>query len=186
MARPFTTARPAPRRGIRSTLGASVLALLAIALLLPVAAQASGPSVKTGSYKAKAADGAVFDITVAQTQCRNPQNEGTLAERLCIAEPGSPSVNEACAGAPTIKGYFGNFATPVQLPNSGKLTQHTESYEGTKCRGTFNLLGDHQTQRNRDRLYRAVRNRDRRRRTERQMHHQQSAVHSTPLLSHVR
>ena len=44
-----------------------------------------------------------------------------------------------------MQGYFGNFATPVQLPSSGILTQHTESYEGTSVvgRSTFSVTIKH-------------------------------------------
>jgi hypothetical protein len=141
MTRRFTEMGFAPWRARGPVFRAHLAALVAFALLLPVAALASAPSISVGSYRAKAADGAVFDIIVAQTQCRNPQNNGPLALRLCISLPSTPTVEETCAGGTTMQGYFENFATPVQLPNSGKLTQHTESYEGTSVvgRSTFSV-----------------------------------------------
>jgi hypothetical protein len=144
MTRRFTEMGFAPWRA-RGTIFMALSALVAFALLLPVAALASGPSIKVGSYRAKAADGALFDIIVAQTQCRNPQNNGPLAVRLCISLPSTPTVDEACAGGTTMQGYFQNFATPVQAAELGQANPAHGELRRHERRRTFDLLGDHQT-----------------------------------------
>lgn len=89
-------------------LGAAVVALLASA----TGASAKSPTFKTGRYELKPPG---YSVTLKHAKCG-----GKL--QLCVALPRSPAIE--CKGGPNETLRVGNFATPVALPSSGKLTEH--------------------------------------------------------------
>jgi hypothetical protein len=90
-------------------LGAAVLALLMSA----AGATANPAGFKTGTYKLKPAG---YTVTLKHATCG-----GKL--QLCVALLKSPAIT--CAGPADETVKVGNFATPVALPSSGKVTEHT-------------------------------------------------------------
>jgi hypothetical protein len=89
-------------------LGAAVVALLTSA----AGASAKSAGFKTGTYKLKPAG---YTVTLKHAMCG-----GKL--QLCVVLPKSPAIT--CTGGPNEAYRIGNFATPVPLPSSGKVTEH--------------------------------------------------------------
>ncbi|MCW2971097.1 MAG: hypothetical protein JWO23_2224 [Solirubrobacterales bacterium] len=89
-------------------LGAAVVALLTSA----AGATAKSATFKTGTYKLKPAG---YTVTLKHARCG-----GKL--QLCVALPTSPKIT--CTGPANEPVRVGNFATPVALPSSGKVTEH--------------------------------------------------------------
>jgi hypothetical protein len=89
--------------------GTAVVALLTSA----AGAAATSPAFKTGTYDLKPAG---YKVTLKHAQCG-----GKL--QLCVALPKSPAI--VCLGGPSETIAVGNFAAPVALPGSGKVTEHT-------------------------------------------------------------
>ncbi len=94
----------------------AVLLVTAVAALLTSAAAASAKSAafKTGTYKLKPAGG--YTVTLKHATCGGKR-------QYCVALPKSPAIT--CTGPADETERVGNFATPVALPSSGKLTEHT-------------------------------------------------------------
>jgi hypothetical protein len=92
----------------------ALMGLAFVALLLTSAAGATVKSAafKTGTYKLKPAG---YTVTLKHARCG-----GKLS--FCVALPKSPAI--LCKGGPDETYPIGNFATPVALPASGKLTEH--------------------------------------------------------------
>jgi hypothetical protein len=92
-----------------------LLGAAAVVALLTSAAGASAKSAafKTGTYDLKPAG---YTVTLKQAKCA-----GKL--QLCVALPKSPAIT--CTGPADETVRVGNFATPVALPSSGKVTEHT-------------------------------------------------------------
>jgi hypothetical protein len=91
----------------------AITGVVLVALLTSVAgATAKSAAFKTGTYKLKPAG---YTVTLKRVQC-----EGKL--QLCVALPKSPAI--LCMGGPDYTFSAGNFATPVALPSSGKVTEH--------------------------------------------------------------
>ncbi len=98
---------------MRRALLVVVLGAWSIALLTSAAgATAKSAAFKTGTYKLKPAG---YTVTLKHGECG-----GKL--QLCVALPKSPPL--ACESPGYLPARVGNFATPVALPSSGKLTQH--------------------------------------------------------------
>jgi hypothetical protein len=90
-----------------------VTGLTIVALLTSAAgATAKSAAFKTGTYKLKPAG---YTVTLKHARCG-----GKL--QFCVALPKSPVIT--CTGGPNEAYPIGNFATPVALPNSGKVTEH--------------------------------------------------------------
>jgi hypothetical protein len=104
-----------------------LLAVAALAALaLPSAAVAKRkhhvppPSIKVGTYKAKAGESA-FDVVLKKARCAAPGATAT-ATHLCVSLPVSPEVS--CSGAVPTGAEIGSFTTPVALSPAGAATQH--------------------------------------------------------------
>jgi hypothetical protein len=86
----------------------------AVALLTSAAgATAASGAFKTGTYDMKPSGS---KVTLKRAQCA-----GKL--QFCVALPKSPAI--VCLGGPSETLDISDFTTPVALPSSGKLTEHT-------------------------------------------------------------
>ena len=87
-------------------------AVVVVVLTSAAGAAAKSAAFKTGTYKLKPAG---YTVTLKHAQCG-----GKL--QLCVALPKSPTI--LCNGGPDYTFGVGNFATPVALPGSGRVTEH--------------------------------------------------------------
>jgi hypothetical protein len=87
-----------------------------------VVAEAKPATFKAGTYKAKNAGArttftpAQFNVTLKRAKCGGGSG-------LCVALPTTPAVE--CIGPTATSDSLGSFATPVALPKSGKVSEHT-------------------------------------------------------------
>ncbi len=103
------------------------IATVAVPASLATAKTAAKPATfKAGTYKAKsgvAPFAVTFAITLKRAKCTSAPNQGTAALHLCVSLPTSPIVK--CSGATTEETTLGSFSTPIAVPTSGKVTEHT-------------------------------------------------------------
>jgi hypothetical protein len=108
----------------------ALMGLAFVALLTSAAgATAKSAAYKIGTYKLKPAG---YTVTLKRTTCGGKV-------QLCVALPKSPSIQTK--GGPETIQRIGNFATPVALPASGKVTEHAptpgpELEPGVPCSAT--------------------------------------------------
>jgi hypothetical protein len=101
-------------RWVRSVV---VVGAVFVALLTSVVgATANSPAFKTGTYNLKNLKPGGYTVTLRHEHCA-----GKL--QFCVALPKSP--NLACETPGYLPARVGDFATPVALPSSGKLTEHS-------------------------------------------------------------
>jgi len=106
-----------------------VVGTMVVAGLTSAVAFAKSASIKTGTYKAKPSGSqasitpAKFIITLKLASCTSASAAGASAAHLCVALPVTPEVE--CKGPVTTFDNLGSFSTPVALPASGKITEHT-------------------------------------------------------------
>lgn len=90
------------------------------------------PTIKTGTYKAKAGTVA-FNITLVKAKCTTAPGVGTPATHLCVSLPTAPQIQ--CKGPVTGAGAVGPFKTPIALSALGKATEKTPANEATTPNG---------------------------------------------------
>jgi hypothetical protein len=93
-------------------------AVVAVALTSAVGATARSAAFKTGTYKLMNRTNQLppgGTVTLKHAQCA-----GKL--QLCVTLPKSPAI--LCVGGPSETLRTGDFAPPVALPSSGKVTEH--------------------------------------------------------------
>jgi hypothetical protein len=103
---------------MRTQVARMVMGLAFVALLTSAAdAAAKSAAFKTGTYKVNRTSllppGGT--VTLKHAQCG-----GKL--QFCVALPKSPAI--LCKGGPGETYRIGDFATPVALPSSGRVTEH--------------------------------------------------------------
>jgi hypothetical protein len=104
----------------------------ACALTLPAGAlavkkkpkhHASAPTIKVGTYRATAQEGAVkFNITLKKASCAAP-GPGGGGTHLCVSLPSSPELK--CVGVVAAAFQLGDYSKPVALSPAGAALVHS-------------------------------------------------------------
>jgi hypothetical protein len=115
-----------------ASMGIVVVVMPASAVAAHGKAKPKPAAFKTGTYSAKVGV-QKFNITLERATCANAPYQNTSTTHLCVALPSSPPIN--CVGPANDESPLGSFATPVQLPASGKLTQKTTVTSGPAIPG---------------------------------------------------
>jgi hypothetical protein len=126
----------------RIILAALLICCAAAALTTSVAVAKPKPkplAYKTGTYSAKAGPESKFNIVLKRASCASAPGQANSSLHLCVALSGTPTAG--CTVPINLEVPLSGFATPVQLPTSGKVTEQAPVNAGAVVPGASPTTG---------------------------------------------